>query len=180
MSVQLHDLHGSFLLANNTPSQSLSNVLSSLFGCDDSGALAELVRSALLASRVLAAIRRVQLLAGDDLGAVRARVAAAPSETEANDEMARFRASIVAKDCSVMIAARRLAIGVDETHAPTAADYVIGVRDRRFAVRVAVVDLDDKSHNSLEHYIDIDREIVQSFEAQLARDASVQMQECAI
>ena len=148
--------------------------------------VAEIVLAALVRSRVLARVLAAQRL--DVIGVERAAVLAREwASTEGGEREAATRAlrdfvvAATAKDCSVMLAFRRITRrgrrrdgndGVFEVEVPTRgngdgdgddgdgdADDGDGDGSARFACRVAVVDLDMKSIQKLPRWLALDREI---------------------
>ena len=140
----------------------------------DSVDVAEIILAALVRSRVLARVLAAQRL--DVVGVERAAVLArgwASTEGDERETATRalrdFVVAAVAKDCSVMLAFRRISRrgrrrdgddGVFEVEVPTRGDGDgDGDGSARFACRVGVVDLDMKSIRKLPRWLALDREI---------------------
>lgn len=99
--------------------------------------------------------------------------------------VAQFFTACVLKDCSVMLSLRALSAAADVDVAaldcvalPDADAAADGSACRRFAVCAVVIDLDDKSHHSVEHYDAIDCRIVDAFRRAALHDDSLNSKRC--
>jgi hypothetical protein len=120
--------------------------------CEPRAALLEVVADALLESEVLSHIRQVQLLGGGDVSALKRR----RDDAALLDE---FLTSAVLKDCSVMLSLCR-----DKGGGELPESFVALASGRGVAVRVAIVDLEQKSAGNVDKYCELDERIVRHCE----------------